>query len=278
MTIAELLKQSVQVLKNEKIESASLDCRLLLCEFLGVDKLYLIVNKDKEIGDADGFYSLLKRRAAHEPMQYILGRAEFMGLRFRVGKGVLVPRPDTEILVERVIGFIGEKSADILDIGTGSGCISVSVLKNCPKCRATAVDVSNVAIKTATGNAKLNGVDGRADFVNMDILKDFPNGIFDCIVSNPPYIEEDVIKTLESDVKDYEPHLALSGGADGLVFYRRIAAEGIKHLKKGGLITFEVGCGQAEDVAKILDQNGYVKIGVLKDLAGIERVVSATIL
>ena len=275
MKISDVLKNTADRLKRADIDTASLDAKLLLCKYLQKDKLYLVVNADKEIEIDNSFEQIVSRRENHEPIQYILGKAEFYGLDFKVDKNVLIPRPDTEILVERVINFVGDNLYTVLDIGTGSGCIPITVAANCKNVKAYTVDVSEYATKVAKENAKLNGVEERVTFLNMDILKDFPDLEVDCIVSNPPYIEDGVIPTLMSDVKDYEPYIALSGGADGLVFYRRIAEKGYEILKKGGLIVFEVGYNQAQAVKEILKNNGFVDMEIIKDLAGINRVVTA---
>lgn len=275
MKISDVLKITVDRLKKADIETANLDAKLLLCKYLQKDKLYLIVNSDEDIDINEDFENLVLRREKHEPMQYILGKAEFYGLDFKVDKNVLIPRPDTEVLVEKVIDFVGENPYTVLDIGTGSGCIPVTVAVNCKNLKAYTVDVSEVAVKIARENAVINDVEDRINFLNMDILKDFPDFDVDCIVSNPPYIEDDVIPTLMSDVRDFEPYIALSGGADGLIFYRRIAEKGYKILKEGGLIAFEVGHNQAEAVEEILINNGFGKIEIIKDLAGINRVVAA---
>lgn len=275
MKICDVLKITADRLKKVDIETANLDAKLLLCKYLQKDKLYLIVNSDEDIDINENFESLVLRREKHEPMQYILGKAEFYGLDFKVDKNVLIPRPDTEVLVEIVIDFAGENPYTVLDIGTGSGCIPVTVAVNCKNVKVYTVDISEAATKIAAENAVVNGVEDRIRFLNMDILKDFPDFEFDCIVSNPPYIEDDVISGLMSDVRDFEPYIALSGGADGLIFYRRIAEKGYKILKEGGLIAFEVGHNQAEAVEEILIDNGFGKIEIIKDLAGINRVVTA---
>lgn len=275
MKIRDILKTTADRLKNAGIDTANLDAKLLLCNFLGKDKLYFVVNSEEEAEVNEEFEQLVTRREKCEPMQYILGFAEFYGLEFKVNKSVLIPRPDTEILVERVIDYIGDKSLTLLDIGTGSGCIPISILTNCPNAKAYTADISADAICVAVENARNNKVDDRINFLNMDILNDFPDLKVDCIVSNPPYIEDDVIPTLMDDVKNYEPYIALSGGADGLVFYRRIAQKGCEFLKKGGFIAFEVGHNQAREVEKILIKNGFTQTEIIKDLAGIERVVTA---
>lgn len=275
MKISDVLKNTTERLRRAGIDTANLDAKLLLCKFLKKDKLFLVVNSEKEIEIDEKFVELVSRREKHEPMQYILGKAEFYGLDFKVNKNVLIPRPDTEVLVEKVISFVKNNSYTILDIGTGSGCIPISILVNCPNAKAYAADISADAIEVAKENAKLNNVDNKINFLNIDILNDFPDFSIDCIVSNPPYIEEEVIPTLMEDVRDFEPYIALSGGADGLVFYRRIAQEGYKILRKGGLIAFEVGYTQAKAVEEILIKNGFAQTEIIKDLAGIERIVSA---
>lgn len=276
MTVKDIIIKTTAVLKDAGIESASLDCRLLLCKFLGVDKVYLITNSDREIDDLSEFDALVKRRLNHEPMQYILNHAEFMGLDFYVDENVLIPRPDTEILVEKVISHFGETSFEFLDIGTGSGCIPISILANCKNARGISADISEKAIDVAKKNAESNGVSERLNFINIDILNDFPEGKFDCIVSNPPYIESEVVETLMPDVREFEPHLALDGGADGLTFYRRIADKGYDALKAGGLLAFEIGYNQGESVSRIMNEKGYRNTEIIKDIAGNDRVVVGT--
>lgn len=274
MKIKDVLKNTAERLKNADIDTAKLDASLLLCNFLKKDRLYTIINAEEDVELNDTFESLVTRRESHEPMQYILGKAEFYGIEFKVNKNVLIPRPDTEVLVEKVIDFIGNNQCSFVDIGTGSGCIPVSILVNCPHARGYAIDISPDAIEVAKDNAKVNSVDEKIIFINMDILESFPDIEVDCIVSNPPYIEEDVIPGLMEDVRDYEPYIALSGGKDGLVFYRRIAENAHTILKKGGLIAFEVGHNQAKAVEEVLVNNGFSQIEITKDLSGIERVVS----
>lgn len=275
MKISDVLKNTADKLKKAGIETAKLDAGLLLCKYLQVDKVYLIVNSHKDIKPDEKFEELVKRREMHEPMHYILGSVEFYGLDFKVNKNVLIPRPDTEVLVEKVIEYVGDNSYTLLDIGTGSGCIPVTVAVNCRGVKAYSVDISREATKVAEENAKSNGVDGRVTFLNMDILEYFPQFLVDCIVSNPPYIEDEVIPTLMSDVKDFEPLIALAGGKDGLVFYRRISEKGFEILKSGGMIAFEVGHTQSNAVADILKKDGYVNVKITNDLAGIGRVVTA---
>lgn len=276
MKIKDILKNTAQRLARAGIESATLDSRLLLCKYLGVDKVYLIVNSEKEIHIDKEYESLVARRETHEPMQYILNNAEFMGMDFYVDENVLIPRADTEILVEIIIDFIGDKNFDFLEIGTGSGCIPISILANCKNSTATAVDISKKALDVARKNAEINNVSSRITFVNEDILKFFPNHKVDCIISNPPYIERDVIPSLMKGVREFEPEIALDGGVDGLDFYRRIADKGYEILNKGGLIAFEIGYNQGTSVREILINKGYTNVKVTKDLAQNDRVVTGT--
>ncbi|OQB13251.1 MAG: Release factor glutamine methyltransferase [Firmicutes bacterium ADurb.Bin193] len=270
MVISKLIEISCDMLKKEGIQSYVLDTHLLLCMFLGVDRPYLITHGDREVENTDGFFNLVKRRAKHEPLQYITGRCEFMSLEFFVTPKVLIPRPDTETLVQRVIEYAGERPLTVLEIGTGSGCISVSLAHYCKNLIIDAVDISKEALDIARQNADHNGV-SRINFTKMDIMRDFPNKIYDIVVSNPPYIENGKIPDLMPEVRDYEPPTALDGGDDGLAFYRRIA-EGCTHF---GYIALEVGMGQSQDVVNILKKNGYKDIRTFCDLSGIERVVSA---
>ena len=275
MKISEILKNTADRLREAGIDTANLDARLLLCKFLNRDKLYIVVNSAEDVEISEDFEQLVKRRESHEPMQYILGRAEFYGLDFKVNHNVLIPRPDTEVLVESVIDYVRDNSYTILDIGTGSGCIPISVVANCPNAKAYTVDVSKDATEVAIENAMINNVQDKITFLNMDILSDFPDFSVDCIVSNPPYIEKGVIPTLMEDVRNFEPYIALNGGDDGLAFYRGIAQKGFEILKNGGLIAFEVGHNQARTVERILVENGFSQTEIIKDLAGIERVVTA---
>lgn len=276
MTLNQLMEKSKEILKNKGIQSYSLDTCLLMAHFLGKDKLYVLTHKDMEIDNPEGFSDLVNRRAESEPMAYILGEAEFMSLPFKVTPDTLIPRADTETLVEYVIGKNGDREATVLDIGTGSGCIAVSVAKYCKNVNVTALDVSNGALTVAEENAEKNGVSERVSFKKCDILNELPEGKFDFILSNPPYIETDVIPTLMSDVRDFEPYGALWGGDDGLRFYRRISEIAPKLLNKGGTLVFEVGHTQSKEVEELLIQSGFTDTAILKDLAGIERVVHGT--
>jgi len=223
-----------------------------------------IVNEKK-------FFSFVKRRASNEPLGYILNHKEFMSLDFYVDENVLIPRPDTEILVEEVISYFDGKSPVITDMCTGSGAIAVSLAKYIPGAKVTGLDISPEAVKIAGINAEKNGVLKNCSFGIHDVLKPY-DVVADAVVSNPPYIPAKDIETLDETVRSFEPRLALDGGDDGLLFYRAIVKNSQTALKKGGLIAFEVGCNQAEDVAKLMEED-FCDIGVICDLAGIERVV-----
>jgi release factor glutamine methyltransferase len=287
ITIDELLKQSVKYLANHGVENSTvLDAQLILGHILKVDRLYLIVHKDEQL-DAEAieeYHNLLQLRAQGMPLQYITGIQEFMSLPFDITTDVLIPRGDTEILVEHIISKCkecrGNDKISIMDIGTGSGCIAVSLAYYIGNSRVYAVDVSEKALDIARKNAELNKVMGKVSFIQKDILTGFPKlpteeGA-DIIVSNPPYIKTDIIDTLQVEVKKYEPHLALDGGLDGLVFYRTIIQQADEHLRPGGLLAFEVDHDQSDQVVQLIEKTKmYKDIEVIKDLSGINRVVAA---
>ncbi|MBQ2754137.1 MAG: peptide chain release factor N(5)-glutamine methyltransferase [Clostridia bacterium] len=275
MRINDLLIQGTELLKQNGIGTCVLDAQLLLAHYLKVDKLFVINNRKTDLAEWEGYFDLLSRRAKHEPMAYILGKKEFMSLDFYVDKNVLIPRPDTEILVEYAIGVIKNKRVNVLDIGTGSGCIGISVVANCKHCKVTGIDISDSTLEIAQNNAESNKAGKRFKTIKCDILNEMPEGKFNVILSNPPYIPPKVIETLEDDVKKYEPYHALNGGDDGLVFYRKISETGKKLLTDKYFIALEVGHDQSEQVMEILKNDGYENITAIKDLAGIERVVIA---
>lgn len=275
ITYKSVLEDITKLLEKKHIETARLDATLIVCKAYGISKLQLLTNQNAVAEYNPDLDELLGRRLEHEPMQYIIGSTEFMGIDFKVNKNVLIPRPDTEILVEAVLDKIKGEKKHFVDIGTGSGCIAVSILANNKLSSAIAADISVSALELARENALKNGVGDRISFINMDIMSQFPEEAVDFIVSNPPYIEHSLIDTLMPDVKNFEPHNALDGGEDGLDFYRRIAAKGRDIIKNGGFISFEIGCNQADEVVKILADNNYSCIRVIKDLSDNDRVVIA---
>ncbi len=279
MTIRQMMKKWIRELSNST--TAKLDVELAMCKVLDVTRLYIHLNIDEEISkkDENRIEALLKQRRKGRPMAYIIGNKEFMGLDFFVKEGVLIPRPDTEVLVEDIIEQA--KKIDnplIVDIGTGSGAISVSLAKYIQDSRVYSLDISDDALEIGKINAKNNEVEDRITFLKSNIFSAIENQEikFDIIVSNPPYIRKADIAGLEVDVRDYEPSLALDGGDDGLDFYRKITEDSIKFIKDNGILGYEVGYDQAEDVKKIMIQSGYSDIKILEDLASIQRVVIGT--
>ena len=266
-------------------DSPRLDVEVMLMKVLGdVDKLYLHMNLNKEIDEdkLTEFKKMAEDRKSGRPVAYIVGNREFMGLDFYVQEGVLIPRPDTETLVDEIINICSAKEykekdrIDILDIGTGSGAITVGLAYYIKNSFVKSFDISDIALEIGAKNAKSNGVDDRTEFIKSDVFSSLEGEVLDIIVSNPPYIRKDVIPTLHTQVKDYEPYNALEGGDDGLDFYRSITEGSVKYLKKGGILAYEVGHDQAEDVSNIMKSYGYEKIYTKKDLPGIDRVVIGT--
>jgi len=279
MTIRDIIIKYSKEL--EKIsDTPRLDVELFLQKVLGgVDRIYIHMNLNKEITQEqyDEFIEYINDRVNGRPVAYIVENREFMGLDFFVKEGVLIPRPDTETLVEEIIDLCKNKDEEIniLDIGTGSGAITVSLAKYIENSKVMSFDISDIPLEVGKINAINNGVDNKIEFVKSDVfsaIKDKENQ-FDVIVSNPPYIPKKDIETLHTQVKDYEPYNALEGGDDGLEFYRKITEESVDYLKKGGILAYEVGHDQAEDVSDIMKFHGYDKIYKKKDIQGIDRVV-----
>ena len=273
-----MLEVGIHRLEEAKIADAKRDAETLLLYLEKADRTFLYVHRNDATDEyrADAYFGLIDRRAAGEPLQYILGSQEFMGLNFAVNPSVLIPRQDTETLVELALKRVGEKkrSLSILDMCCGSGAIAVSMAHFLPKAKITACDISPEALEVARGNAARNGLNGRIEFRESDLffmtkrkktvrIKDS----FDMILSNPPYIPTQDIDTLQTEVRDHEPIKALDGGSDGLDFYRRIAEDAFGSLK--------IGCDQAEAVTSLLSGAGYYsEIEVHKDLTGLDRVIS----
>ena len=280
MTIKELLNQAVIMLKNENIDAPKNKARMLLQATLKKSREYLMIYDNKEVEniDRDRYIKNVKRLILGEPLQYITGIQEFMKLNFLVTKDVLIPRPDTEILVEEVIRKAENISyALILDLCTGSGALAVSLAKYIKNVHICAVDISSKALEIAKKNAELNGVKNNIEFIESNLFDKIKERKFDIIVSNPPYIETETIKTLSKDVQS-EPKIALDGGKDGLDFYRKIADSGSKYLNRQGYICLEIGYNQRIAVRQILEnKKRYVNINCIKDLCGNDRVITAQI-
>ena len=257
---------------NDASDTPGLDSKILLEKACNCDRLFLIRNRDEEISDESltQYKAFLERRKLKEPVAYIINEKEFMGLSFYVDKNVLIPRPDTEILVEYAISCCHGK---VLDIGTGSGAIAVSLAKLGKGLSVSACDISESALSVAEKNALSN--EASVNFFHCDILSDELKEKYDAIISNPPYIRSDVVLTLESNVKDYEPMTALDGGGDGLIFYRTITEKAYEALTPDGILAFEIGYDQGKEVSEIMEPC-FNNIKVIKDLAGNDRVVTGT--
>lgn len=272
-------QNGIKLLTEAGIAEAKLDARLLLEFACGTDHNTLLAHPEREVSESEAkeYEEFLNRRSKREPLAYIIGKWDFMGLSFAVNKNVLIPEQDTEVLVEEAMRFL-EDGFRILDLCTGSGCIALSLLNYSNNTTAVGTDISEEALSVAKENAKDLSLSERALMVKTDLFPEMDDdgSKFDLIVSNPPYIRSDVIETLAPEVKDYEPRLALDGDADGLVFYRRIIDEAPKYLFSNGYLIMEIGYDQAFEVTELLEKAGcYHDIEVIKDYAGNDRVVRA---
>lgn len=284
MTYKEIYIAGKERLEAAGIEEAALDARLLLEYVCGTDRNELLVHGDRPVMEEQErqYLKLLKLRESRTPLQHLTGEQEFMGLRFWVNEHVLIPRQDTEILVEEVLKNLHD-GMSILDLCTGSGCILISLLRYSNNCQGLGVDISPEALSMARNNAErlipeslLQEKDG--DCAKLRLLEsDLYERVeeqFDVIVSNPPYIPTKVIETLMPEVREHEPRLALDGSEDGLLFYRRIIEGSKAHLKGGGMLFFEIGYDQGKAVSELMEQAGFIEVHVTKDYAGLDRVVS----
>lgn len=278
MTYEELLKDARTRLEQAGVESAATDAMLILSRVakLGSANIYAVLPEQVPGDVVNKFRKALELRAARKPLQLILGDTVFMGLRFVVDGNELIPRPDTEILVQEAMEIwhrrdeAGE-ALSVLDICTGSGCIAVSLARYGRFSRVSAGDISEKALANARMNAKINKVN--IDFECGDLFAPFAGEKFDIITANPPYIRSGDIDGLQTEVRDYDPREALDGGEDGLDFYRRIAGEVRDHLREGGSLLLEIGSEQAEDVSALMSGAGFDKVRVIKDYAGLDRVI-----
>lgn len=283
LTLKQLYKVGTVKLAEEGIEEFSLDAWYLLEYVTGVSKAMYFAEPERAVSEenADRYIDCIRQRAAHIPLQHITGEQEFMGYPFYVNEHVLIPRQDTETLVEEAIQVMRPKMK-VLDMCTGSGCIVLSILKMCREkyymtdLQGIGADVSEEALKVARENGRRLGVP--VTWIQSDLFAKIPEEEkYDVIVSNPPYIETAVIDTLQEEVRLHDPYIALDGKEDGLYFYRRIISEAGKYLKTQGKLMFEIGCDQAEAVEELMKNAGYEQITVKKDLAGLDRVVYGTL-
>ena len=280
-TIMKILNWTKQYFEAKGVENPRLDAEVLLCAVLKCQRITLYVDFERPLSEEElaTYREYVRRRGNFEPLAYILGERAFMRNTFKVNKATLVPRPETELLVESLVRIAPmlkrEGDVKILDIGTGSGAIIVSLLDYLPNAKGVGVDISVDALIVAKENSEKIGVTGRIGFVRSDVFSKLPlEKKFDIIVSNPPYIPAGDIAGLDKDVQQ-EPRGALDGGADGLDFYRRITAEAMDHMAEEGVLAFEIGIGQAAAVQQLCLDAGFVKTAVRKDYAGIERMVFA---
>lgn len=272
MTYRELMKRGACLLKNAGIVESDTDAALLLEYVCKTDRNYLLAHGEETVGpEAEKrFIGFIDKRCRRIPLQQLTGEQCFMGLDFKVNEHVLIPRQDTEILVEEILRELHD-GMRILDMCTGSGCILISLLRYSNYCVGVGVDISEEALKTAAGNAeRLLSVP--VTFIKSNLFENV-TGEYEVIVSNPPYIKRADIQTLMPEVREHEPLLALDGGEDGLSFYRRLVEDGRRFLCDGGRMYFEIGMEQADEVTALMEAAGFVEINVVKDYAGLDRVV-----
>ena len=271
MTHRQILDAAVSKLLEAGIVEASNDAGIIFEEAFQMNRTGYLIRANEEANESliSAFDEMINRRATHEPLQYILGKAYFMGLEFMVSPDVLIPRFDTEVLVEEALKHINS-DMNVLDVCTGSGCIAISVAK-LSNAKVVAVDISEAALDMAKKNAEYNET-SNVTFVHSDMFSNV-EGMFDVILSNPPYIRSEEVLKLMPEVLVHEPHLALDGHEDGLFFYEILARESSKFLKPSGMLIMEIGYDQAEDVSRLLENNNFTDIRVIRDLAGLDRVV-----
>ncbi len=285
MNTLEKLRESTGFLKGFGVDDAVREAELIISYCLEIDRIALYRDnlqiQEEKLRNING---LLKRRSKREPLHYIVGHTEFYGLKIKVGKGVLIPRPETELLVEEAIKLFTVHCSPftILDLCTGSGCLALALGKTFPDAHIYGTDISETAIEYAKENAEINEIKN-VTFLKGNLLEpiktlltsNFSVLTFDLIVSNPPYIRRGDIKDLQPEIKDWEPIEALDGGKDGLDYYRVIIPEARNYLKEGGYIMLELGIGQADTVRKIAEDAGFMDISLIKDYAGIDRILIA---
>jgi release factor glutamine methyltransferase len=284
MTVLEVIQKSTGFLERKGIESPRLQTELLLAHQLKLKRMQLYLNFERVLTDAelDSFRELIKRRGQHEPLQQIVGSTSFCGFEIEVNSQVLIPRPETELLAEQGWNFLNQRAAatpqgvTALDLGTGSGCLAIAVAAKVPAAQVWATDISPEALELARRNATHHAVAERIRFQESDRFAAVPAGTqFDLLISNPPYIASAEIATLQPEVRDFEPRRALDGGADGLDFYRHLAAEARPFLRPGGKLMLEFGDGQAERIRAIFQQQNWIVESILDDYTQRSRILIA---
>ncbi|WP_294154422.1 peptide chain release factor N(5)-glutamine methyltransferase [uncultured Clostridium sp.] len=277
-TIEELINTGTKTLKDNGIDTARLDAELLLGNVIGKERLYLITHKEESVEQkqCDEFFDMIEKRRKKMPVKYILGKCEFMGIDLHVEEGVLIPRDDTELLVEEVLKNIGEdEEKQVCDLCCGSGAIGISIAYLRKNIKVDVLDYYPIPEKVTLINIEKHNLQDRVSFIKSDLLDvSIKNSKkYDIIVSNPPYIEEEEIEKLMDDVQKYEPHTALSGGTDGLDFYRRIVSQSREVLKESGILAFEIGYNQGEAVKSLMEKAYFKEVRVIKDFASLDRIV-----
>lgn len=281
-SIAQAILQGANKLRKAGVPDERREAGSLLMYVLDRDRTYLLAHAEDQLADeqVEKFGEALDERAPGKPLQYITGRQEFFGLEFEINRDVLIPRPETEILVEAALALVSPNDAPfICDVGTGSGCIVVALLHKLPRSRAVALDISEAALAVAGRNAIRHGVQDRLSLVTSDCFASLGPAFgpgFDLIVSNPPYVAERAIDGLQREVRDFEPRLALTAGEDGLRVIRRLLIESHDYLKSGGLLIFEMGFDQYDAVNRLIDENSWKLLEIYDDLQGIPRTVALT--
>lgn len=278
ITVLEALNLSTEYLTKKGIESARLNAELMLAHILNCKRLqlYLMFDRPLDENELSVYREFLARRAKREPLQYILGEVEFYNIKLKVNPDVLIPRPETELLVEKIIKDFSDKSDfKFLDIGIGSGNISIALLVNLPGSAGTGIDISDSALALANCNAESNSVKDRLKLIRFDILKDDIQslGKFDAVISNPPYVSSEDFETLEPELKVYEPQIALTDFYNGLTFYRKIISIADNLLKENGKVYFEIGKGQSNEIKTLMENKRINKINIIKDYQGIDRII-----
>lgn len=278
ITVLEAIRLSTEYLDKKKIDSPRINAELLLAHIIGCKRLDLYLAFDRPLTEPELniYRGLIKRRASYEPLQYIIGTVEFYGLVFKVTPSVLIPRPETELLVENIIKELSDKEQlNILEIGCGSGNITISLAYHLKQAQIITTDISDAALNLAKENSQKLGVAERISFIRHNILTDdlLRFSMFDLVVSNPPYVSLQSYSSLQKEIMDFEPRLAVTDESDGLTFYRIISEKVSGNIKKGGKLFFEISHGQCDDVKSIMTKNNFSKIEVIKDYQNIERIV-----
>lgn len=277
LTIAETLSQATRYLAEAEVSEPQLNSQTLLAHAIGSDRTHLIINFNQQVDAAasEHFWNLVKRRANGEPVQYITGVQEFYGLEFEVNPSVLIPRPETELIVEEVTKLASHQLSQlVIDVGTGSGCLAIAIARELPLARVIATDISGDALEVAKRNAEKLGVSERIEFVQTDLLEGIDSDLLpDFIISNPPYVAAHELPNIQREVREWEPDVALTDFGDGLSFFRRLLTEAPSRLKDGGYLLCEMGFTQSEQVESIAADGFWGEKRLLHDLQGIPRTI-----